>query len=534
MKNQNSSKNAKTFIYLEREREREPLNILNVINVKLREKCVKSIFAFCSFLYLCTNSLLANNLAIGTPIVVGANITFTISWDNSWNTALGPGNYDAVWVFVKRQVCGGTQTWGHSLLSTVSVNHSVTGGVLQVDAVSDGVGVFIRRSAAGNGNIASSTVTLALQTAANLDDNFQVFGVEMVLIPTGDFIIGDGGAGNTSPYPFNGITINAANQAAGLGLAGVYQSSSYGSTATLPAAYPLGYNAFYCMKYEVSQEQYVKYLNSLTFTQQNARTNVSPASAAGSWPIQTASPSNARNGIRIMTLGTSLTTPALYGCDLNVNGTFNEAADGQNVACNWLSWPDLMTYLDWSGLRPMTEMEYEKVCRGSLVPIVLNEYAWGTTTIQQTTSGALTPATGGTSSETSTPSGHGLCAYGSANVTTFGPLRCGFAAGAATTRVQAGGSYYGVMDMSGNVYEQCVGGRSFNYSSFNGLNGDGTITAAGLFNTANWPTAGGGNGGGITRGGSFNSVAPGELRISDRSRMDSNINTSKNAVVGGR
>jgi formylglycine-generating enzyme required for sulfatase activity len=190
-----------------------------------------------------------------------------------------------------------------------------------------------------------------------------------------------------------------------------------------------------------------------------------------------------------------------------------------------------MTYLDWSGLRPMTEMEYEKVCRGT-VPFVANEYAWGSTTILQATSVALT--NGGQGAEVSTASGNGLCAYGSANATTFGPLRCGFAAGAATTRVQAGASYYGVMDMSGNVFEQCVGGRSFDYSSFNGLNGDGTITAAGLFNTANWPTAGGGNAGGITRGGSFNSGAPGELRLSDRSRMDNNTNQSKQAVVGGR
>jgi formylglycine-generating enzyme required for sulfatase activity len=191
-----------------------------------------------------------------------------------------------------------------------------------------------------------------------------------------------------------------------------------------------------------------------------------------------------------------------------------------------------MTYLDWSGLRPMTEMEYEKVGRGSGVPIVANEYAWGSTTILQATSGALT--TGGQSTEVSTASGNGLCAYGSANATTFGPLRCGFAAGAATNRFQAGASYYGVMDMSGNVAEQCVGGYNFNYSSFNGLNGDGTITAAGLFNTANWPTAGGGQAGGIARGGFFASTAPNELRLSDRNWMTQNWNQVKNSAGGGR
>lgn len=489
---------------------------------------------FC--LFVCLSGLMgiakANNLTIGTPTVVSGNLQFTISWDNSWNTVSGPANYDAVWVFVKRQICSGAQTWDHALLSTNSANHSVTGGVLQVDAVIDGVGVFIRRSATGNGNIASSTVTLALQTAANAIDNFQVLGIEMVYIPTGNFIIGDGRAGGPYPYPFNGITITAATQAAGFASAFDYQSSGYGSSAALPAAFPQGYNAFYCMRYEISQEQYVKYLNSLTFTQQNARTNISPASAIGSWPIQTATPNNARNGIRIAAPGTAATIPAIYGCDLNVNGVFNEAADGQNLACNWLSWPDLLTYLDWSGLRPMTEMEFEKVCRGSGIPFVANEYAWGSTTILLATSGAVT--NGGQGTELSTASGNGLCAYGSANVTTFGPLRCGFAAGAATTRSQAGASYYGVLDMSGNVFEQCVGGFDFNYSSFNGLNGDGTITAAGLFNTANWPTAGGGQGGGIGRGGSFNSGVAVGLQLSDRGQMTINTNQTKQPIFGGR
>ncbi|MFN7911084.1 MAG: SUMF1/EgtB/PvdO family nonheme iron enzyme [Bacteroidota bacterium] len=526
MKNKNSTKTFKRINSLNRER--TSFSMENFKNLMQQKKWVRSLIVLCSFLYLSSSSLLANNLVISTPTVVGGNIQFNIQWDNSWNTALGPGNYDAVWVFVKRQVCGGAQTWDHSLLSTVSGNHSVTGGVLQVNAVTDGVGVFIRRSATGNGNIASSLVTLNLQTAANLVDNFQVFGIEMVYIPTGDFIIGDG----ISSASFLTTTITAAIQAAGIGVSSNYLCCGWGSTGALPTAYPLGYNAFYCMKYEVSQEQYVKYLNSLTFTQQNARTNISPASATGSWPIQAASPNNARNGIRIMTPGTAATIPAIYGCDLNVNGTFNEPADGQNVACNWLSWPDLMTYLDWSGLRPMTEMEYEKACRGAGVPFVANEYAWGNTTILSATSGALLNAGQGT--ELSTAAGNGLCAYGSANLTTFGPLRCGFAAGAATTRFQAGATYYGVMEMSGNVCEQCVGGTSFNYSSFNALNGDGTITAAGLFNTANWPAAGGGAAGGIARGGSFNSGAPGDLKLSDRIGQNSNFNQTKQPVVGGR
>ncbi|MCB9178869.1 MAG: hypothetical protein H6590_05555 [Flavobacteriales bacterium] len=38
------------------------------------------------------------------------------------------------------------------------------------------------------------------------------------------------------------------------------------------ATYPNGYNAYYCGKYEISQQQYVDFLNTLTRPQQNART----------------------------------------------------------------------------------------------------------------------------------------------------------------------------------------------------------------------------------------------------------------------
>ncbi|MFO0435368.1 MAG: hypothetical protein ACK5ZT_08985 [Sphingobacteriaceae bacterium] len=471
------------------------------------------------------NSTYANNVVIGTPTVVGGNLQFTIQWDNSWNTATGPTNYDAVWVFVKRQACALLSPWDHALLSTLSANHSVTGGVLQVDAVIDGVGVFIRRSAPGSGNIAPSLVTLNLQTPANLFDNFNVFGIEMVYIPTGDFIIGDGLSSNR----FNGITINAGTQAAGFALQTNYASGGQGSlgSPSLPPSYPQGYNAFYCMKYEISQQQYVEYLNSLTNLQQTNRIPISPSSPAGSWPIQPSAAAN-RNGIRLMTPATP-PNPAVFGCDLNINGIYNEPADGQNIACNWIAWQDVLTYLDWSGLRPMTETEFEKVCRGPITPAVAGEYAWGVTAITQAQAIVFTLLNAGQGTEVSTASGPGLCAYGGGT----GPLRCGFAAGAATTRIQSGAAYYGVMDMSGNLMEQCVGGYNFNYGTFNGLNGDGTITSTGLFNTANWPVAGGGAAGGIARGGGYNASLA-ELRTSDRTYWSSNVNQSRLGTAGGR
>ena len=77
-----------------------------------------------------TSTSFANNLVLGNPSYNSTNntLTFTIKWDNSWrvNGASGPNNYDAVWVFVKRQPCAANGIWSHALLSSTSGDHSIT------------------------------------------------------------------------------------------------------------------------------------------------------------------------------------------------------------------------------------------------------------------------------------------------------------------------------------------------------------------------------------------------------------------------
>ena len=84
----------------------------------------------------------ANNVQITGTTVVGSNVTFNISWDNSWNANVAPANWDAVWVFIKYQDCN-TRLWAHAGLSTVAGDHSAA-SPLQVDTVTDGKGVFIK------------------------------------------------------------------------------------------------------------------------------------------------------------------------------------------------------------------------------------------------------------------------------------------------------------------------------------------------------------------------------------------------------
>lgn len=410
----------------------------------------------------------ANNVQITGTSVSGSDITFNISWENSWNASVAPANWDAVWVFVKYQDCN-TKLWSHVNLN--ASGHS-TSSPLQVDTVTDNKGVFLRRSAVGGGNIPSTSVTLSMNLPVGTY-NFKVFGIEMVNIPQGAFQIGDG----VSSYTYNSISIDATAQANGLTAA---QLGTY-STA-VPSTFPMGYNAFYAMKYEISQEQYADFLNTLTFTQQKNRVVNDPISAAGTYAMYTGF--LYRNGLSIVTPGSNGAIPAVFGCDATT-GTPNGTNDGQNIAMNNIGYLDLSAYLDWSALRPMTEFEFEKICRGPEARIA-GEYPWGSTEITAVNSSALNNAF--LASETSsTTVNNGMCVYGLGSASAiYGPLRVGALATGASGRLSAGAAYYGVMDMGGNVWERAIG-TYYAVPTFNGTLGDGELTPTGFSNPATWP-----------------------------------------------
>jgi formylglycine-generating enzyme required for sulfatase activity len=280
------------------------------------------------------------------------------------------------------------------------------------------------------------------------------------------------------------------------------------------------------MKYEITQEQYVEFLNKLTYNQQNTRTNFwPPNSVAGTAVLGGGSN---RNRIEIMTPGIGAPTnqPAVYASELNNNGNYNDATDGQNIACNHLSWADVAAYLDWAALRPMTELEYEKACRGSSIfSPTADEYAWGSTFI--------TPATGiinaGANNETASNAGANIAANNQTNVQ--GPMRVGNFGQGVNTRVATGATYYGIMEMSGNLWERVVSVGNSAGRAFTDVNGDGVLNATGDANQATWPGTGG-NGAGL-RGGSWSNNPTTPCRISDRINA-SFATSSRSSNYGGR
>ncbi|MDQ1265072.1 MAG: hypothetical protein QG635_222 [Bacteroidota bacterium] len=446
----------------------------------------------------------ANNLTISNLSLTGQDngydyvmVQFDISWENSWRVSSAPNNWDAAWLFVKYKKAS-DGLWYHATLNTTAANHSAgsQGTSATIYPRSDGKGIFFYRSGDGSGTFTSTAVQLrwgygsdGMTDDLNSDiSNIQVFGIEMVYVPQGAFYVGSGGSeyehfftypNNTYPYQINSeseIIVGAANSAL------FYTNSGNGGdqTGPIPAAFPKGYNAFYCMKYEITQEQYVAFLNTLTRNQQGNRvaTDISGTSITNRFVMSNSNTMLWRNGIKCDASIPSSPTTVTFYCDYNGNGTGNEASDGQNIACNWLSWADGAAYSDWSGLRPMTELEFEKACRGIANPVA-NEFAWGSTTIQEATgisnSGQASEAPSNATAN---------CVY-NANSNVQGPMRV--VSMTSSSRSSTGGSFYGIMEMSGNLWERAVTVGNSTGRGFTGVIGNGILNYGGNADASNWP-----------------------------------------------
>ena len=435
-----------------------------------------------------------------------------------------------------------TRIWEHAWLN--NDGHTAPAGTIEAGLQTPGtnfnattnpaLGVFIHSNNNRNGDINYTNTQLRWNYGRNgvRDDaliNVQVFAIEMVRVTQSAFFLGSGGMEGGSftngswisgaPIPLqitseNAITIGqTAGNLWGTSTSG---TSTIGAAGTLSADFPKGFRTFYCMKYELSQGQYRDFLNTLSYSQQALRTASSPASAVGTGALSSTNAN--RNGIDISTPGIAATnTAAIYGCNLNGNTSFNEADDGEWIACNYLSWMDGAAFADWAALRPMTEMEFEKACRGDQGAIS-GEYAWGNTAIVQSSYTLGSPGTINENIATNYSSTEGNTSYHTSDGTINGPLRVGIFATAASSRVQAGAAYYGIMEMSGNLDERTVSVGNTEGRAFTGLHGDGTLSINGHANTGNWPGLTNSEVTGVTgaglRGGNYTNTDP---RVSNRS-----------------
>jgi formylglycine-generating enzyme required for sulfatase activity len=455
----------------------------------------------------------ANNVQVSSPTLTGDNpngapayttVQFNLSWNNSWRDAGAPSptaNWDAVWLFVKYKDESGF--YRHATLSPVAANHNGQG--FSITPAPDGKGVLIHRGSEGTGNVSLTNVQLRWNYGVDITQaisavTVQVFAIEMVYVPQGAFFAGDGSTnvanqfsqgGTTTPFQ---ITSEAQLELGGTVATNLSNRNNVGgngddfsntTTRVLPAAFPKGFAAFYCMKYELSFGQFADFLNNLSAQQVTALGGATVLSGARSATI-------------------TGTHPNLVANRPNQALEFNNTFRG-------------MVYLAWAGLRMMSELEYEKASRGPLNPVA-DEYAWGNINVVE----ALALSGSENGSETITTA-QANCNYNNAG--SFlngdggsGTLRCGIFAQSGTGRTQSGGSYYGIMELSGNVLEYFVSLRSAATRAYLAQHGTGNLAANGALlgaEAANWNAVAGQS---VQRGGYWATVVSGlDLRTSDRS-----------------
>jgi formylglycine-generating enzyme required for sulfatase activity len=433
--------------------------------------------------------------------------------------------------------------------------------------VNAAVGVFIYRRGNGRGTVELTSVNLFWNYKAQafeVDDELavKVFAIEMVYIPEGYFYLGGTSTAISSGYSGRGagavISLNQQEEWGSFtsrearngfpfrvdseGAIPMRNSAdstqlwvSTGATATegtVPSHFPKGFRAFYIMKYELTQEGYADFLNALNFAQQDAHTgsrvNEAPGTLLNGALVGHNPWGNAANGLAVYRnhlVVTQIGEAYIFGTNANRqttapfsrtderprldgrDGNETRNTDGQDIAMNMLSWYNLLAYAQFAGLRPMTEMEYEKVCRGPLWPVP-GEFVWGNV-FRQTfhtywNTSWDTWAIRGEIQNFNTGDERFSTLFNSGAIHRLGGpnsiwgnfsahrsvFRVGAFADSTTNRQASGATYWGVMNMADNVNEMVVIATRPEGWAFAGRHGDGMMRSDGSPHPdMGWPTA---------------------------------------------
>lgn len=384
------------------------------------------------------------------------HVTFTVSWNNAWSNSR---NYDAAWIVIKYQSPDYRQSpYRHanplSNKHSMLINHVPGSPAPIIEVPQDRTGLYVYPSANYRGPV-SWTVQVSLDTAVFSDRNFNanerlisVQAVEMVYIPEGAFTLGDpdtiayrnfsifSSDGNGMPGGLYKINSESDEIPVGTAKGNLYYRADVAlyhgdQKGAVPATFPKGYQAFYVMKYELQQGQYAAFLNCISPSATFHRANFS-----GRQYYQ-------QRG------------------SIGMNGDKYVASSPQRP-CNFLSWDDACGFADWAAMRPMTELEFEKACRGTRTPIA-HEYPWNTATKKNLMRIVDT----------------------SDDLIFLNKLQ--EASMNDNNREQFGASFYWVMDLAGSLWERCVTIGDSTGRSFRGTNGDGMLAPYGFANNADWP-----------------------------------------------
>lgn len=390
------------------------------------------------------------------------SVIFDLSWNNAWNN---PKNHDAVWVFFKFSAAWLNHVKltpeGHKVLTYFSGPTE-----LSFEISPDSLGIMIFPASTFRGNIHCRVQIFIDTTSQAISyqkmNGLSAYGVEMVHIPQGGFTLGspdEAGIKKASFYksdasgdPDGLYKITGEDEIqVGPQTSNLYywsESDLYNGDrkGPVPAEFPKGYAAFYIMKYELTQGQYVDFLN------------------------------------KIHVNDTYIRSP-LGGKDYHKKRGSIYYDDGKYQVkdryrpMNYISWEDAMAFTDWAALRPITELEYTKAARGPEAPIPF-QMVWGTDNMNELV-------------RHNKPDGSLV-------------LDHSLDEGSLTdhNRARYGASYYWVMDLSGSVWEKVITIGNPIGRQFTGYHGDGHIRF-GKANVINWPLSDDEIGGFGYRGGGY-------------------------------
>jgi len=438
----------------------------------------------------------------------GDNVKVSLCWENSWRDG---ENWDAAWVFLKNESGG-----------SMRIEQVLTEEKVKIKIPADNVGFFIYRDELSNGNN-----NWILEICLNKSNEIITpHALEMVYIPTGPFELGsvksfsDRNSINTSRgskgSPLDAFFEYKSDSKDFFG--GVYKiinedkikigekdgnlfyidavipgtnTFSGDKTGVLSQKFPKGYHGFYQMKYELSEQEYCNFLNSLSVKNAKGRINLNLIFQG-----------NGRKAHR----------NTIYFQDDKYQ------TKRPHRPCNFLSWKDILAYADWAGLRPMTELEFEKSARGPK-SATWREFVWGVSELEKEgfnystvildENGELADNEDGDEytdgnanlillnykdyNDVCTPSGafyqpgYPNCRSISGGDGGRGPLRKGIhAIKSEGNRVKAGASYYGAMDLGGNLQEPVIPVGSPFSRKFKGSHGDGILDKNGEATNADW------------------------------------------------
>ena len=391
------------------------------------------------------------------------HVLFDLSWKNAWKN---DKNHDAVWIFTKFN----NNPWAHPKIDTdghAIIKNRIAGcpdPVIKASKDSMGLWIYVDEAYRGDINV---KVKINLDTSNQqikwpMPRDFKVYGLEMVYIPAGPFFVGD-----PSPASENYASLFESDTAGnrkgafyidseeeiiiGKGNSNLYYWSEEeiyngDQKGPIPAAYPKGTNAFYLMKYELSQGNYADFLTQLP----------------DNWSYLL-SPIGGKNYYK------------KKGSIYQKNGKYFAKANQRPM--NYISFTDGLAYSDWAGLRPITELEYEKAARGPSSPHS-GYFVWGTDNYNRLeryvdVDGQVINGNG----------------YNEKDLTD-------------DNRDIFGASYYWVMDLSGSLWEKVITIGNPIGRSFKGTHGDGLLEF-GKATNKDWPQSNDEEGGFGYRGGGY-------------------------------